>query len=503
MSSVDGAPPWVSGLLAGVQGALLSLLVVVVPTLAAYVATSADPANAEVGWPRAAGVGAVLWLLGHGGSVRTAGATVSLVPLGLTAVVFFAAYASARRSAHATRAAWGAATLGHLAVVVVVLLIAGPAGPLGAGPWSVLRLVAGTVLVAGAALGAGTVGWRRVREVSRPVWSWLPPGVRRGLTAGVLAVALLVGVAAVVAGSWVVAGRAAAGDVVAGLGVDVFGGVLLAVAQTAVAPNLVLWVLAWVAGPGFAVGAGTSFAPAEVVSGPLPALPLFGALPVDGGGGGPARWVPLVVVVAGAVAGWWLHRAGSGTRAWDAPVTVACAGVGAGALAAALSAVAGGAVGPGRLTVVGAAPLLVGVVVGGQVLLGAALVAVPGDPAVRRAVAVRGRAAWARVREGRSARPSADATPTGTGDDAAGAPTGAADDPTGTGLTGGTTGPVPNRPPEPGPGPEALTGGPEDPPDGSEDARGGPGDPTGAVGEPDVSPADGAGTGRAAPRASR
>src|SRR5699024_9944393 len=106
----------------------------------------------------------------------------------------------------------------------------------------------------------------------------------------------------------VISGRAAAGDVVAGLGVDTFGGLLLAVAQLAVAPNLVVWALAWLAGPGFAVGSGTLYSPAEVVSGPLPALPLLGALPTADGSGGLLRWAPVVVVVAGMVAGWWLHR---------------------------------------------------------------------------------------------------------------------------------------------------------------------------------------------------
>ena len=47
-----------------------------------------------------------------------------------------------------------------------------------------------------------------------------------------------VGLAAVLTCTWVLSGRAATGDVVAGLGVDTFGGLLLAVAITAA-----IWVV--------------------------------------------------------------------------------------------------------------------------------------------------------------------------------------------------------------------------------------------------------------------
>lgn len=395
--SVDGAPRWVSGLLAGLQGALLSLLVVATPALAAYVATSADPANAEIGWPRAVAVGAVLWLMAHGGPVEAAGATFSLVPLGITALSVFAAYASARRSAHPTLSAWGAGIGGHVLAVVAVLLLAGQAGPLGTGPAGVVRLLLGSVLVAAVGIGAGTLRPRRVGELTRPAWSRVPPLVRAGGRAGTMVTATLVGVAALVTSAWVVGGRAATGDVIAGLGVDTFGGVLLALAQVTVAPNLVLWVMAWVAGPGFSVGAGTVYAPAVVVSGPLPALPMLGALPLEGGGG-VTWWVPLLVVIAGAMAGWWLHRRLEVTRFWESSAAAGCTALSAGLLAALLSLLAGGSAGPGRLSTVGAPAVVVGLAVAGLTLLGAVLTAVPTDAVLRRTAADGLVALWARVR---------------------------------------------------------------------------------------------------------
>lgn len=398
LGAVDGAPRWVSGLLAGAQAALLSFLVVTMPALAAYVATSADPSNIGIGWPRAVAVGGALWLLGHGGLLSAGGVVVTLVPLGITGLAAFSAYASARRSAHPTTSAWFAGIGGYAVVVAAVVVIAGQSGPLGAGPGALVRLAFGTVLVAGTGLGAGIVRVRRLRERSRRWWSRVPALVRSGVAAGTLVVAVLVGTAAVVTGGWVLAGRAATGDVVAGLGVDTFGGLLLAVAQLALAPNLVLWVMAWLVGPGFAVGQGTVYSPAEIVSGPLPALPMLGALPAPGSEGGPLQWAPLVVVAAGALAGWSLHRRLPVTRAWHTSAASACAAMAAGLLAALVTALAGGAVGPGRLAVVGGPALLVGVVVTGLTFVGSALVTVPGDHLVRAAAARRAADLWRRAR---------------------------------------------------------------------------------------------------------
>lgn len=364
---------------------MLSLLVVVTPSLAAYVATSADPANAEVGWPRSVAVGAALWLMGHGGPVRVDGVVVTLVPLGITALALFGAYASARRSAHPARSAWLAGVGGYVAVLALVVVVTGTAGPLGAGAAAVVRVALGGVVVAGTGLGLGMVrptGWR---SLTRPLWSRVPPLVRAATRAGVLVTALLVCCAAVVVTTWVVSGRAAAGDVVDGLGLETFSGVLLAVAQLAVLPNLVLWAVGWLAGPGFAVGAGTVFSPAEVTSGPLPALPLLGALPT--GAGGLLRWAPLVVVAAGCLAGWWLHRRLT-PATWRQPFAAASCAAGVAGLTTALGvALSGGAVGPGRLAVVGPSPVLVGAMVAAATLVGAVAVLAPADGPFRAAVA--------------------------------------------------------------------------------------------------------------------
>jgi len=380
-SALDGAPGWAVGALTALQAALLSLLVLVLPAVAAFVATSADPSNADVGWVRAVRVGSALWLAGHGVPMHVAGVTIGLVPLGVTALALFACYASARRSGSPR---WSGFVGGVAAYTCAVALVAGVVAP-----GDVARALGGALVVSVLGLGGGLLrrpdapSWR---EVSRPVWSRLAPAVRCGAAAGLLATALLVLVAAALTLLWIVAGRATIGDVVRGLGVDGIGGVVLAAAELAFLPNLVMWALAWLAGPGFHVGAGTHFAPGEVAAGPMPAIPMLGALPTSGFAGGAARAVPAVLVAVGVLAGWYVHRRLRSSRWTTVLAAVSTTGLVTALLVLVLVAAAGGPAGPGRMAEVGAQAWLVGLWAGAGVLVGAAFVAVPSDAAVRTAV---------------------------------------------------------------------------------------------------------------------
>jgi hypothetical protein len=420
-SALDGAPRWAVGALTALQAALLSLLVLVLPAVAAYVATSADPSNADVGRLRSVRVGASLWLAGHGVPLHVAGVTIALVPLGVTALAIFTCYASARRSGNPSAAGFVAGVATYAATAA---LVAGVVAPSGA---DVARAVSGALVVAVLGLGGGLLrrpdapSWR---AVSRPVWSRVTPSLRCGAAAGLLATALLLLAAAALTLLWIVAGRATIGDVVRGIGVDGIGGAVYAAAELAFLPNLVLWALAWLAGPGFHVGAGTHFAPGEVAAGPMPAIPILGALPTAGFAGGAARLVPALLVVVGALAGWYVHRRLRTARWTTVLAAVGAAGLTTAVLVLVLVAAAGGPAGPGRLAEVGAHAWLVGLCAGGGVLLGAAVVAVPSDPSVRAAVgrALRG------ARDG-AARTSRTVEPTDPDDAQAGvAPTADAQD---------------------------------------------------------------------------
>lgn len=392
-SATDGAPRWAAGLAAGLQAAILSLAVVVAPTLAAFVATSADPSNSEVGWLQSVAVGAGIWLLGHGVPLHSGGVAITLMPLGITMLAVFSCYASARRSGQAAWSGFATALGGYLAVVLGVALAVSP------GPAEIVRAVVGGAVIGVLGLGAGLLarpGAPSIRDLSRPLWTRVPGVVREGAVAGVLAVVLLVGVAALVVVAWIVVGRESVSDVASSLALDAMGGTVLAVAQLALLPDLVVWALAYVAGPGFVVGAGSFFTPATIVVGPLPALPLLGALPGPSSTNQLTAWWPVALVLVGAVAGWWLHARLTRGEWWHpvfaCGVAAAVAALGSGVLVT----LGSGSAGPGRMTEVGASGMLVGLAVAAGVLVGIVLVVLPSSVELRAEI---GRA-WRRLRHG-------------------------------------------------------------------------------------------------------
>jgi hypothetical protein len=255
------------------------------------------------------------------------------------------------------------------------VLAAGPAGE--PGLRALLGLGAG-VVVGGAATGLGILAAPEVPVPAMPArWErYAPDTLRLGLRSGGVALLALLGTGAAMTAVWALAGRTTSDDIVGGLDPGWLGGVVLAVAQLALLPNLVLWAVAWLAGPGFAVGQGTAFAASGTTAGPLPALPILGALPGPDWSSPVALALPALVVACGAVGGWYAWRWLDPARVrwsdlgWVTGGLVLAAGVGIGLL----QWWAGGAAGSGRLSDVGADPLLVGAVVAAELGAGAALV---------------------------------------------------------------------------------------------------------------------------------
>jgi hypothetical protein len=389
-SALDGAPIWVSGLLSGLQAAVLSLLVVVLPALAAYVATSADPTLSDVGWWRSISVGIGLWLLGQGTHLVTHAAVITITPLGLTALALFTCYASARRSARTAWSSWFAG-IGSYAALATLLSLTQSVAPLAA-----VRAALGAAVVAALGLGAGIAARAdapSLPELTRRWWRRLPAPVRSGAAAGVVAVGLVIACASLVAVGWIINGRAAIGAIVAGLGLDAIGGIALGLAQLAILPNLVVWIAAGLAGPGFVVGQGSQYSPTEVVGAPLPALPIMGALPSRVDVASAPELVPLLIVLIGAVAGWYLTRRII-RNTWRTPLLAALAGTATTWLGAfVLLACASGSAGPGRLAVVGAQLGVVPLLIAAEVGLGLVLVVAPCSPEFRAAV----RRSWRRL----------------------------------------------------------------------------------------------------------
>ncbi|NCV81298.1 MAG: hypothetical protein EBW36_04660, partial [Actinobacteria bacterium] len=67
-----------------------------------------------------------------------------------------------------------------------------------------------------------------------------------------------------------------------GLGLSLFGGLMLTIGQLAILPNLIAFGASWISGVGFAIGEGSYVSPLATQLGPLPAMPVFAAIPTGG-----------------------------------------------------------------------------------------------------------------------------------------------------------------------------------------------------------------------------
>lgn len=422
-----------AGVLSAGQALVLSLAVVVLPAMVAYLVGTAafaggpDAAADGVRLRSAVEVAMGIWLLGHGVPLSTGAVTISLAPLGIAVLALFATYVSAKRFATTSVGAWAAGTVTYALCTTAVAAIAGSAPG-----WSLVAAVPAGLVMGGLGMVLGILarpdaptvtelGERAEALALRLTGADLVPAtLRLGLRAGTVAVALLLGGAALLVAVWAVAGRATSSDIIAALEPGWTGGIVFAVAQLALLPNLVLWAASWLAGSGFAVGTATSFTPFGTVSGPLPAIPLLGALPGADWANPVSVWTPVLVVACGVVAGLfaWRRLEPSLVRWSDAGWVLAGTVVATGGLMLLGQWAAAGAGGPGRLAQIGADPLLAAGLVAAEAGGGAAVVLLGGklDVVSRRGEIGAGLTGWLR-RPDRSADLAADLGFDGTSDD--------------------------------------------------------------------------------------
>lgn len=358
-------------------------------------------------WPASAAI----WQLGHlvplslhlpaeyltatGIPADAASFTLSLAPLAFASFTAAFAARSGRRAARA--GAWGTGVLSGavvLAVLAAVIWLTSRTGVSTVHGWQAV-LFPVLVFALPALAGAVVTAWQegdgglvdRLRggvEAWRGGWGDVPGLAVRGAA---IAVAGLVGLGALaVAVAVVLRGGQAIALYEAGH-VDVIGVIVLSLAQLAYLPTLVVWGLSFVAGPGFAVGAGTAVSPAGTQLGVVPGIPVLGVLPESA-----SPWLLTLVmlpIAAGAFAGWAIRSRLAEGRGTDAAagrirsaehgstaVRLALAALVAvlSALAAALLALlAGGSMGPDRLAQAGPEPGPVALAVGVEVLVGAGI----------------------------------------------------------------------------------------------------------------------------------
>jgi len=307
----------------------------------------------------------------HGG-ITVDGVATQFVPLGLTAIVALLAWRAGAGLADAAADLEGdeparSRLIGAGALQATVFAVAGALvarlAPLGTTHVHPLAAaVAGLLLFA----GTGSVSFARAANLLDE----LPDRARavpRAAGAGLL---IYLGAGAVLAGASIVWHR----ERVEFLSQQVGGGwsgVPVLLLGVLAAPNAAIAASSYLAGPGFALGVGSPVTLGGSVHGILPAFPLLGAVPASPANSATWLLATATPIIGGLVVVRSVRARAAGREAWLRLGAALAAVAGFGVLAAWL---AGGAIGSGRLSAVGASPWQFGLAVAG----GTAVVAVPG-----------------------------------------------------------------------------------------------------------------------------
>ncbi|MBU1588833.1 MAG: hypothetical protein KKH51_12935 [Actinobacteria bacterium] len=323
-----------------------------------------------------------IWLLGHGADITltldpTSAALLGLPGAAAPITVTIAALGFALLTALlGIRAGRRVAETGHRLLGLIVSLTTFGIVSFGLA-FSALNdfarpsLVQGTLLPAAVFAVGVLIGFRstqllRAQASTTPVRDWL--GDRTLTTRTVLTTAVRGGAAAA-AGVLLLAAVVTAGAIAfsyariislyEALHSEVLGGVAVTLGEIAFLPNAVVWTASWLIGPGFSLGTGSTVSPLATQLGPVPGVPLLGALPQ-----GPLALgflgllVPVVVgFLVGAILGPRARRDLERRELVLVALGIALVG---GIILGMLAWLSGGAAGPGRLVDVGPNPWLVG-----------------------------------------------------------------------------------------------------------------------------------------------
>ncbi|RWZ49930.1 hypothetical protein ELQ90_11315 [Labedella phragmitis] len=331
-----------------------------------------------------------VWLLGHGADLTVAldpltiarlgvleagePFTVSLAPLGIGLVTVLLGARTGRRAADSGLWLTGVLSATLTVVVLSAVLsvtareeIVSPSLLGGIGSPPLVYLVGLAVGLIGARLGRGDepIGGRVGEYVERTTDRI---GVRgraiaaASLRGGAIVAAGIVGAAAVTVAIVLFASFGTVIGLYESSGMGITGGIAVTIAQLAYLPNLVVWCAAWLLGPGFAIGVGTSVSPATTLLGPVPGIPVLGAIPA---GDLPFGFLGLIVPVlvgflaAAAVRPAIVRAVGSAGLVRSLVLTAVGIALVASVLMGLLALASSGAMGPERLQEVGPAPLAV------------------------------------------------------------------------------------------------------------------------------------------------
>ncbi len=267
-------------LIAAVTTCAWAVVVSIAPLLVVSLAVWAADGRSTISAAAVTRFAADVWLLAHGVPLSFPGGHISLIPLLLSAVV---CWQIVRAGANTARAAGTrrVATSVHVVVAIAVLY-----GVTGAAVASFARsdllsadtALAGLVTALVAAICAG-VGVLRENELAAVLWMRLPLVVRRAARGAGIAVLGIVAGAALLAGAALAFSTERARGMFDAYSPGIVGGFGLFLLSLFFLPSMIVWTIAYVVGPGFTIGVGTSVTSYDVSTGPMPAFPLLAAVP--------------------------------------------------------------------------------------------------------------------------------------------------------------------------------------------------------------------------------
>ncbi len=317
-------------------------------------------------WRQVLGLGAALWFLGTGGGLTADGVTVSIVPIACWALAAWVSMRGIERAADDAEAPVLAVLprflLGYAGAVLAtgLLTLLGPARPSWLGLltcWSVPLL---------GALGAE---WRDPQGRLTPL---LPAWLDRAVRPAAWGLAALAGAALVAVLTLLVVRWPTVTGVYAALGTSPLDVVTLTLAQLLFLPDLLVWVVAVIAGPEVALSSAGTVSLSGSHPGLLPLVPVFGLVPPDAAYPGGVLWLSALPVAVGGLVGWRATLAWSRLASGRSRLLTTAAAVGLVALAGlGLGLLATGSAGSQRLAHLGPNPWLLGLVLLGELALGA------------------------------------------------------------------------------------------------------------------------------------
>lgn len=328
-----------------------------------------------------------VWFVAHGVGLHIAGGVIEgvtspafdfgLAPLGLVAIVMLFGRRTAHRLAKTSELwpAWVGAIGVYWAAAFVMTPLASTPGvaPISAEAAFLPPLVYGSALVFSSLVYKGPrtavpLAEPREREVLR---NWFEDFRERGnwflssisapvLRAGTAIVASLLAISAVAIALLLVFNWVNVIRLYEALQVTLLGGVTLTFGQIALLPNMIIYGASWLTGTGFSIGTGSHVSPLGTELGPIPAFPIFGALPVgELGFGMIVVAIPVLITFVATLA---IKRHAEAVRFnFASPLAAALSvGVGVGVVAAlemgVLAWFASGGIGPERLSFFGINP---------------------------------------------------------------------------------------------------------------------------------------------------